>query len=85
MYSPGMAGKIVNACTTLHNIRLHCKLPAFEDFDVIARENNRVELLEHQPEPEFDHERAPRAIAQRIQKQLMLEQFGNYRDGNNDE
>lgn len=90
MYSPGMAGKIVNACATLHNIRLHSNLPAFEDFDAIDQENNRVELLEHQPEPDFDpalrpNERAPRAIAQRIQKQLMLEQFGNYRDGNNDE
>jgi len=87
MYSPGMAGKIVNACATLHNIRLHCNLPAFEDFDAIAQENNTVE---HQPAPEFDpalgpNERAPRAIAQRIQKQIMLEQFGNCRDGNDNE
>jgi len=90
MYSPDMAGKIVNACATLHNIRIHCNLPTLEDFDIIDQENNQDELLENQPEPEFDpaligNERGPRAIAQRIQKQLMLEQFGNYRDGNNDQ
>lgn len=52
MYSPSMTGKIVNACATLHNIRLHCNLPAFEDLDAIYEGNNRVELHEHQPEPE---------------------------------
>jgi len=89
-YSPEMAGKIVNACATLHNIRIHCILPAFKDFDDINQEINGDELHQNQPEPEFDtalfgNGREPRAIAQCVQKQLMLEKFGYYRDGNNDE
>lgn len=90
MYSPDMASKIVNACATLHNIRIHCNLPAFEDCDAIDQENNRIELHMNEPEPEFvpaliANERGPRATAQRIQKQLILDRFRNFRDGNNDE
>lgn len=31
MYAPDKAGRIVNACATLHNMRIHYKLPNCED------------------------------------------------------
>lgn len=90
MYSPGMPGKIVNACATLRNICIHCYLSAFENCDAIDQENNMVEISVNQSEPEFVPaliaiEKEPRTTAQRIRKQLILDQFGNFRDGNNDE
>lgn len=31
MYSPNMAGKIVNACAVLHNMRIHYRVPVEEE------------------------------------------------------
>lgn len=85
MYSPDMAGKIVNACAALHNIRIQCNLPVHEDDNDFFQENNVDELHVNNRELAFIvNERGPRAIAQRIQKQIM-EQFGNFRDGDNED
>lgn len=83
MYSPDMAGKIVNACATLHNIRIHCNLPAFEDCDAIDQENNRIELHMNEPEPEFvpaliANERGPRATAQPYTKTVNIESIWKF-------
>lgn len=76
MYAPEVAGQMVNACAVLHNMRLHYKLP-IEEEDIIpiapANHMNDIEAEEALPH------RGPRAIAQRIQKQIMLEWFPNHR------
>lgn len=78
MYAPDKAGKIVNACATLHNMRIHYKLPNHEeDLDVELNGQNMDANLEV---PYIDQRGGPRAVAKRIQRQI-LDQFDNLRDG----
>lgn len=35
MYAPEIAAQIVNACTILHNMRLHYRLPLMQDDNII--------------------------------------------------
>lgn len=81
MYAPDKAGKIVNACATLHNMRIHYKLPVpEEDLDVELNGQNMDANLEI---PYIDQRGGPRAVAKRIQRQI-LDQFDNLRDGEDD-
>lgn len=74
-YDPGFAGRIVNACAVLHNIRLaHGILYAdaldeFHDERICENNNNAHDIIE-------DHNvRGPLAIARRIQDRLIEERF----------
>ncbi|XP_071652534.1 putative nuclease HARBI1 isoform X1 [Temnothorax longispinosus] len=77
MYAPNIAGQIVNACAILHNMRLHYRLP----IDVEIENAHEPAPAYHLNNAEIEAElrRGPRAVAQRIQNQLMLEWFPNYR------
>ncbi|KYN50498.1 hypothetical protein ALC57_00136 [Trachymyrmex cornetzi] len=77
MHAPEIAGQIVNACAIIHNMRLHYRLPFDEEYlqyehaEPDKRDNDDV-IQGEVPR------RVPRAIAQRIQKQIMREWFLNY-------
>jgi len=80
MYAPEIAGKIVNACAVIHNMRVHYRLPIQPFEDCIEQEpvegNNRIN-----ENNEIEDRRGPRVVAMRIQKQLMANWFPNYVDG----
>ncbi|XP_025995817.1 putative nuclease HARBI1 [Solenopsis invicta] len=80
MYYPEIAGQIVNACAVLYNMRLHYRLPQDVNENEIlnARANVYIEGAARQEEEAVNH-REPRAVAQRIQKQIMQEWFPDYR------
>lgn len=80
MYAPDKAGRIVNASATLHNMRIHYKLPnREEDLDVEQIGQNMNDNLEI---PYIDQRGGPRAVAKRIQRQI-LDQFHSLRNGEN--
>ncbi|XP_025157309.1 putative nuclease HARBI1 [Harpegnathos saltator] len=84
MYRPAFAAKIVNACAVLHNIRIQHRLPVEELEAPIAADNGEYEnagLIDN----EDLHQRGPRALAQRIQRQIMRKRFPNYRDAQDEE
>lgn len=74
MYEPGMAGKIVNACAVLHNMRIAHRL---QD---IPRDDMEDEILQYQnrhnniPNEEKRQLRG-RALAIRIQNNLIARQY----------
>lgn len=79
MYAPEIAGQIVNACAVLHNMRLYYRLPFDIEEDLENEyaepgegDNGAAEIQDAVPR------RAPRAVAQRIQRQIMREWFPNY-------
>lgn len=76
MYKPAFAAKIVNACAVLHNIRIAHRLP-LQEFEVPIDANHpeNVNAVD-----ECIAQRGPRAVAQRIQREIMIERFPNYRD-----
>jgi len=76
MYAPEVAGQIVNACAVLHNMHLHYRLPI--DEENVIPENEPIPILNNLEVTEMEVHRGPRAVAQRIQKQIMLEWFRNY-------
>lgn len=79
MYAPDMAGKIVNACAVLHNMRNHYCMPIIEaNIDNGNNNDYNVRQLEHN---EMAERGGLRAIATRIQKQIMLNWFPDYIDG----
>jgi len=78
MYAPEIAAQIVNACAILHNMRLHYRLPLMQDDNIIEDLYNVNNINDDEVNEALPH-RGPRAVAQRIQKQLMLEWFPNYR------
>lgn len=73
MYAPDIAGQIVNACAVLHNMRLHYKLPFDMEEENMIQHNDPVHHWNDAEEQEPEIHRGPRAVAQRIQKQIMLE------------
>lgn len=78
MYAPEIAGQIVNACAVLHNMRLHYRL----QFDMEKNIEQDVHANYANDAAEVQDEvflRVPRAVAQRIQTQIMREWFPNYR------
>lgn len=70
MYAPETAGKIVNACAIIHNMRIHYRLPIQLIEDCIEKEpvggNNRIN-----DNNEIIDRIGPRVVAMRIQKQIM--------------
>jgi len=38
MYSPELAGKIVNACSVIHNMRIYYRLPIHQIEDYVEQE-----------------------------------------------
>ncbi|XP_024878983.1 putative nuclease HARBI1 [Temnothorax curvispinosus] len=77
MYAPDIAGQIVNACAILHNMRLYYRLPLDMEENVFL-DNAPADHIHVEEEEEVEIRRGPRAVAQRIQKQLMQEWFPNY-------
>ena len=76
MYDPGMAGKIVNACAVLHNMRLYYRLPLQENWN---EDMGAVHANINVENANLDRcVRGPRAIAERIQKQIMQERFPTF-------
>lgn len=73
MYEPAMAGKIVNACAVLHNMRIHYCMPI--DVENIDNRNNNNNYV--RTENEEAERGGPRAAAMRIQKQIMQDWFPN--------
>ncbi|CAI6353897.1 unnamed protein product [Macrosiphum euphorbiae] len=80
MYVPVTAGKIVNACAVIHNMRVHYRLSILPFEDCIEQDsvggNNRIN-----ENNEIEDRRGPRVVAMKIQKQLMANWFPNYVDG----
>lgn len=79
MYAPVTAGQIVNACAVLHNMRIHYRLPISMEEEDMVLHNPLVNDANDIAEIEEIVHRGPRAVAQRIQKQIMLEWFPNHR------
>ncbi|CAI6370113.1 unnamed protein product [Macrosiphum euphorbiae] len=81
MYAPDMAGKIVNACAVLHNMRIHYRIPI--DVENIENGNNDEYAIRNfqQNEDEIAERGGPRAVAMRIQKQILQNWFHGYIDG----
>lgn len=76
MYKPAFAGHIVNACSVLHNMRLHYRLPEVNFYDAEQVEiDNRFNRGNIEQDRNEIRQHGPRAVAQRIQQQLMRERF----------
>lgn len=80
MYAPETAGKIINACAVIHNMRLHYHLPIQEIDNYIEQEPIHGNNMNNENN-EIINRGGPRVIAMRIQKQLMANWFPNYVDG----
>ncbi|XP_029340937.1 putative nuclease HARBI1 [Acyrthosiphon pisum] len=78
MYAPDKAGRIVNACATLHNMRIHYNLPIPEEE--LAGEQIGQNIYENIEIPNIDQQGGPRAVAKRIQRHI-LDQYDHLRDG----
>lgn len=83
MYDSAFAGHIVNACAVLHNMRLYHRLPAGDYYDAVddGVNNNNVQIRDNEQGGE-NVRQGPRALAQRIQSQLMRERYEHLPDGN---
>lgn len=70
-YEPGFAGRIVNACAVLHNMRNADGIfdDEFDDDEPIYENNCNNDI-----EPD-NNLRGPLAIARRIQERLIAERF----------
>lgn len=64
LYDPGFAGKVVNACATLHNINLHAQ--SFE---------TEFETLESYTSSDSVNQNLPSSIAKRVQDRLIANFF----------
>lgn len=77
MYEPGLAGRIVNACAVLHNMRIHYRVQNV-DIDPAEIEAHRVANM---PNPEVEMNAngdilQGRALAMRIQNSFIAQQYG---------
>lgn len=82
MYEPHFAGCIIHACGILHNMRLRYQLPVEQYFD--EEEVRGPGINRHVGDENIvarGNVRGPRAIGERIQRQIIQERFGVYRDG----
>lgn len=72
MYEPGLAGKIVNACAVLHNMRLEHRIQEIEveEAEVLAHR------AAHPPNVEVEMGRHGRALAVRIQDRFIARRYG---------
>jgi len=78
MYTPEMAGKIVNACAVLHNMRIQYRLHIQQIEGYIEQEQQYENIERHN---EIIERRGPRIVAMRVQTQLMASWFPDYIDG----
>lgn len=83
MYEPAFAARIVNACAVLHNMRIQHRLPLEEFEEPVAAYHH--ENADPMNVNEAVVQRGPRAVAQRIQRQIMRERFPNFRDAEGEE
>lgn len=81
MYAPDKAGRIVNACATLHNMRIHYKLPNREE-DIDVKQIGQI-VDDNLEMPHIDQQGGPRAVGKRIQRQI-IDRYDNLRDGEDD-
>lgn len=79
MYEPSFAGRIVNACTVLHNMRIHYRLP-LPDYDEAAVYEIMDNNHNNRHEENILRQQGPRAVARRIQQQIMRERFPQLHD-----
>lgn len=79
MYAPEIAGQIVNACAVLHNIRLHYRIPIDMEEDIMLHNVHQNYVNDAAEIQDEGFRRIPRAVAQRIQQQIMQEWFPNNR------
>lgn len=82
LYDPTFAGHIVNACAVLHNMRLHYRLPANGFY--VEDEVNVGMPIQDVGQAENEIRQGPRAVAQRIQDQIIRERYGHIPEGNPD-
>lgn len=68
----------VNACATLHNIRIHYNLPIPEEEYAGLNMNSRI-INENLEVPYIDQRGGPQEVVKRIQKQI-LDWFDHLRD-----
>lgn len=69
-YEPGFAGRIVNACAVLHNMRI-----AGGIYDDVFEDDMNEDIADIQVNNDNDILR-PLALARRIQDRLIAERFG---------
>lgn len=77
MYEPGLAGRIVNACAVLHNMRIHHQLQNI-NVDPVEVEAHRAANM---PNPAVERNEdgelfQGRALATRIQNSFIAQQYG---------
>ncbi|KAK0158020.1 hypothetical protein PV328_011687 [Microctonus aethiopoides] len=74
-YEPGFAGRIVNACAVLHNMRNAHGIFNDDPFDELDHDEHIHE--NYTDDIDLDNNiRGPLAIARRIQDRLIMERFG---------
>lgn len=69
MYNPGFSGRIVNACSVLHNLRLNER--SYNTEDSIFEPHNIDDLTESSPQLSASSE------AKRVQSRLIANYFSN--------
>jgi len=77
IYEPGMAGKIVNACAVLHNMRIAHRLQDIQinDMEIDAfRERNEPDVAVEQNDRGYVFQ--GRALALHIQERFIARQYG---------
>lgn len=81
MYAPEISGQIVNSCAVLHNMRVHYRLPLEIEENIIFDDAHADQAngIDEKEEQDVILRRGPKAIAQRVQKQIMRDWFPNYR------
>jgi len=75
MYEPGTAGKIVNACAVLHNMRIahHVQDIDIDDIEMeMFHHENRNAVVEHDDRGAYEG----RALAIRIQERFIAREYG---------
>lgn len=72
-YEPGFAGRIVNACAVLHNIRIAHGIP--NDLIEEVMDGEPALPIDDEDDVPLDNNVRPLAIARRIQDRLIAVQF----------
>jgi len=73
MYEPGMAGKIINACAVLHNMRIAHRIDDIDLDEDFAQDLNRHNILGVDDQ---QYVFQGRATAIRIQDNFIARQYG---------
>lgn len=77
MYEPGIAGKIVNACAVLHNMRIAHRVQDIElddvQMEILHHENRRNVAIEND---DRGHAYQGWALVARIQARFIAREYG---------